>query len=71
MVCKVLAYEALTLADVVKLIVLDQQVMHAAHRCSDEGDAVVARVDVHEIGLQWCDQIAVLIGEGSRRRSVS
>ena len=39
------------LADIVELIILDQQMMHAAHRRRDQGDAVVARVDVHEIGL--------------------
>ncbi len=45
--------EALT--DIVELVILDEQVMHAAHRCRDESDAVVARVDVHEIGLQRRD----------------
>src|ERR1700676_5226202 len=29
--------------------------MHAAHRCRDDGDAVMARVDVHEISLQRRD----------------
>jgi hypothetical protein len=43
------------LADIVKLIVLDEQVMHATHRRLHERDAVMARVDVHKIGLQRRD----------------
>ncbi len=47
--------QVIALADIVKLKILDEQVMHAAHRCRDNGDAVMACVDVHEIGLQRRD----------------
>src|SRR4051794_38801810 len=47
--------QVIALADIVKLIVLDQQMMHATHWRLYKGDAVMARVDVHEIGLQRRD----------------
>src|SRR5215467_1029038 len=46
--------QIISLTDIVELIILDHQVMHAAHRRSDESHAVVARVDVHEVGRHGC-----------------